>query len=852
VELTRKKIFRWITKFSCARHKSLILGTLILGGLSAFLITRLQWQSDVLNLLPSNAPTTGAFVKFLKEFGAADSLFIVLERESGGEVESFGPFADVLVERLMVSGEFREILGRLDNAAREEIERQFLPKALLYLTEDDLREVAAKLTDAAIQRQVLTLKAKLHSPLGSFASQLAARDPLGLWPLFQKHLPTGSPGAGMVSEGYLVSEDRKMMLLIAKPRGLASDVRYDERLLKKTEEAVAAAKEAFAREKNIASAVYFQDLRIGFTGGYITALEDSRMIKKDFLINFSVSLAGVVALFVLAFRRRIAIFYSLFPLMVSPLLTLGLFSPFLGHLSESTGAFSAIILGLSIDFIILLYSRYLEERKPGQAVPEALETSLSHAGPGVFTGAMTTAAAYYALLFSDFRGVKELGLLTGTGILLSLGCAFFLFPALVFWREKAGRERRNFSSITSFGLERIGWLALQRPSLTLFLCAVMTLSTIGWAFQVKLNNDPRRLRPTRQPALLLEARVQEKMEEGQETVVVLTKSQRADEALEVQGILQEKTEEGMAAGLPISRYESLASYIPPLSQQKRNLAWIEKRGKESFHPIRLEKKFKAALQEAGLRVEPFASGLNTLREMLANREMLTWEMLQGTPLQEIGGRFLEKSGDGFLSAFYLHVQPGFWSDPQAKGFLEKLKRKDPRIQVTGSKLVQRELEDLMTGEAWKVLLMALVAICALIYSDFRSWRLTLFSLLPVTLALFWTLGLMGVLGMDLNFMNLVVFTMVMGVGVDYGVHILHRQSENGLARFETGLVQVSKGVVLAALTTLVGFGSLILSGYPGLRSMGAVALMGVGFSALIALTLLPVLLRKRLPKGASF
>jgi predicted RND superfamily exporter protein len=97
-------------------------------------------------------------------------------------------------------------------------------------------------------------------------------------------------------------------------------------------------------------------------------------------------------------------------------------------------------------------------------------------------------------------------------------------------------------------------------------------------------------------------------------------------------------------------------------------------------------------------------------------------------------------------------------------------------------------------------------------------------------------------------MNLMVFTMVVGVGVDYGVHILHRHSEKGLAGLETGLVQVSKGVGLAALTTLAGFGSLILSGYPGLQSMGTVALMGVGFSALIALTLVPALLQKGLPK----
>ena len=82
MNLTREGIFSWIARVSCSRFRQLILGAMILAALSAFLITRLPFQSDVLNLLPGNAPVTGAFVTFLKEFGSADSLFIVLERKS--------------------------------------------------------------------------------------------------------------------------------------------------------------------------------------------------------------------------------------------------------------------------------------------------------------------------------------------------------------------------------------------------------------------------------------------------------------------------------------------------------------------------------------------------------------------------------------------------------------------------------------------------------------------------------------------------------------------------------------------------------------------------------------------------
>jgi predicted RND superfamily exporter protein len=85
MDIIKEKIFHWIAIFSYAHCHHLILGTLFLGGLSGFLITGLQFQSDVVNFLPSNAPTTGAFVKFPKEFKSGDSLFIVMESKSGGE-----------------------------------------------------------------------------------------------------------------------------------------------------------------------------------------------------------------------------------------------------------------------------------------------------------------------------------------------------------------------------------------------------------------------------------------------------------------------------------------------------------------------------------------------------------------------------------------------------------------------------------------------------------------------------------------------------------------------------------------------------------------------------------------------
>jgi predicted RND superfamily exporter protein len=748
----------------------------------------------------------------------------------------------------MATGEFTEIIGRMGSEMKENLARQFLKKALLYLGEEDLKALEAKLSDQGIEEQVQLLKARLSS---MFGSPLAPYDPLDLFPLFRKNFPLGSFHEETGPQGYLISGDKKMMLMIGKPKGSAPDTAYDELLVKKIRAAEASARKIFTQ--NNPSFQPLGDLSVGLTGGFIHALEDSRIIKKELLLNFSISLMGILLLMLMAFRSGVSLLYALFPLLISPLLTLGFFSPFLGHLSESAGAFSAIILGLSVDFVILLYSRYLEEKNAAMKVADALEKSLTGVGPGILTGAITTTAAYYALFISDFRGVKELGLLTGTGILVSLVCALFLLPAMVAWRETKNPHPPRLSGISSFlGLQKLSTLFLRKPLWIILFCTLATPGLMVWAFRVELNNDPQRLRPADHPSLTLEMRIQEKMEEGMETVVLLTETKKPDEALEVQGKWRQILEKGMNSGLPISRYENLAVFIPPLSHQKRVLEWIESRRKGALDPDRVKKKLRESLQKGRLNTESFEAGIKALGDMLTNREGLTWEQIETSPLKKIADRFLKKEENSFLSAAYLHVRPNFWIDTKAKDFLDNLQKSAPGTRVTSSKLVQRELEALMTDEAWKVLLLALAAVLFLIYLDFRSWRLTLLSLLPVSLASLWTLGIMGMWKIPLNFMNLVVFTMVLGIGVDYGVHILHRGQESIPENFEKDLEQVSKGVILAGLTTLVGFGSLVFSAYPGLQSMGAVTLMGVGFSLLFAMILVPGLMQKWLQKKRPF
>jgi len=129
--------------------------------------------------------------------------------------------------------------------------------------------------------------------------------------------------------------------------------------------------------------------------------------------------------------------------------------------------------------------------------------------------------------------------------------------------------------------------------------------------------------------------------------------------------------------------------------------------------------------------------------------------------------------------------------------------------------------------------------------DFRKLSATLLSLAPLVMGILWMLGGMAALGESMNFMNIFVTTMIIGIGVDYGIHMMHRYRElvrESSEALEDGLVETGKAIVLAALSTTVGFGSLSFSHYPGLQSMGRVAVLGAIATALVAITVLPAYL----------
>jgi hypothetical protein len=289
----------------------------------------------------------------------------------------------------------------------------------------------------------------------------------------------------------------------------------------------------------------------------------------------------------------------------------------------------------------------------------------------------------------------------------------------------------------------------------------------------------------------------------------------------------------------ISSYESLANLVPPRVAQEHALGWLAA-NRELTDPVRVTREMDAALEAVGLVPRAFAPGLATLDEALRPDGPVSLEVWQGTPVQQFIQRSLHRTDGAVTTVVNVFSPPGKWRREAPLELVELLRGRQG-VSLTGVNLVAQRLRHIVWRDAAVAGLLGLGLVLGLLLWDSRSVRSALICLLPVATGVLWALAVMAVVGYPLNLLNVFVITMVIGVGSDYAIYILYRVRE-GCSTEQ--LAQTARAVVLSALTTIVGFGTLVMTHYPGLQSMGWMASLGVFFACFTAVVLVPLVVGK--------
>ena len=810
-------------------HPRLVVAAAVLAWVAAGLLaTRVEVETDILSLVPRNNPVVEGFKKTVARFGSVDTLLVVIHLDPERPLESTLDFADDLASSLRDWDLVDWVEYRVDSTAEAAV--PLLDRATLFLDPGELDEVLAGLDDEGLEETAVRVRAQLMAPQSVVTKNLLRLDPFGLLPKILSKVRFGGVGVRVDPEtGCLIDDGRRFLLMMAKPISPAQDLKFDRRLKAGLAERVAVAEEAWREEGG-------GDVPplVEFTGGYVVALDDARLITSDMVVGLVSSLIGVMALFLLAFRRRAALIYAFFPLVTGIALTFAFGAVVLGRINSLTSAFGGLVIGLGIDFVIVLYARYVEERRSGASHEEAVDAMGRHTGVGVLLGAVTTAATFYAFLMTDFAGLWELGLLTGTGILLLVVTVFLLLPALLTLIQQRGRGDRPLH-LHSFGSDLLYRASLRRPGLTIVAAAMITLVLGFGVSRLKWDDDFRNMRSGDNRAIQLRQEVMDAFDLRFSPMVLRCDGADETEALAgCRAILPEL--ETLVDGENLVGVDTIAGIIPSRAVQEELIARLEE-AVPALEGVR--GRFESALRSHGLNPVAFSDGIDHFMTALDRRHPLSLADLERTPLARVVDRYVAAGDNEVSAAIYLYPPVGEWRRG-ASPALQALIARYPGMVLAGPNIISAELRRIVWDDALKAAVLGMIVVFILMWLDLGGPLRALLALLPLFVGMAWMLGAMGWLGLRLNFFNIFVLTMIIGIGVDYGVPLLHRWDESGGDR--EALAETAKAIAVAALTTMVGFGSLVLSHYPGLRSVGAAAILGAFSTAVLGITLLPALL----------
>lgn len=792
---------------------------------AGWMATRLQIDSDVLAAAPEGVPEIEELVGVTSEFGGLDRLVVVLEsapseREAAEELGvALGAW---LAEHAMVERIESELPGL------DEIVDALAPSLPALMSVEQARWLARASQPEELARAAAQLRQQVGAPGSAWREELLRLDPFGfLLPLLDQRANVGDlvglpEGLRLLGEGALATPTGDMVLIAVRPRHAARDVRASADLLASIATEVERLRLELGMEER---------LDVGFAGPHALAAEDAGAIRGDLSRTTVIAVAAIALVFWSAFRGWRSLAAAALPLVLAIALTGATAALTLGTVSAVASAAAALLLGLGIDFAIVL----LASEPQGDERGDPLEVSLAEAGPGIVIGALTTIATFAGFGAAHFRGLRELGWTVAIGVGWSLVMVLVVLPAL------AGRPlpRRTgvgaAGALIAFGrhrsaLVRGGWLLL------LLIAAV----AIPW---VEFEGSLSGLRSSNSEAMRWQQRLTDALGLDLSGMTLEVVGRDADE-------LRDRVSRAERLLAPLLGDElvaigSLASFLPPTESQHAGL--------EAFRIVGHNPHFRddafAALSEAGLATAPFAAAVERWSAALAAPREVSIETLGTGPLAASVRPFLTgNSEQGFRAAIHLVLPQGrFRSAPPPR--LEALVREHELGRLAGlnrvSEALRREVRRDLRVCGW----VAILATTMLLLLDFRSLGGAAAALFPVAPALAAMVLVSVGLGIEFSFLALFAVVMLVGIGVDYGVHMVHRCRMAGTDA--VAVVATGRAVLLAAATTVGGFGSLALSSFPGLRAVGLFVAVGVSVAAVAALTVTPGLVARSQPVPAQ-
>ncbi|MDY0212897.1 MAG: MMPL family transporter [Desulfuromonadaceae bacterium] len=666
----------------------------------------------------------------------------------------------------------------------------YLPR---LATSEDLTQVEQRLQRPQMEHYLVRAVEQLLQPQGIMLKQQVQQDPLALDTLALAKMQHLNPIPRVaVRQGHFFSRDGRSTLILVDTKVEITDSAGARQL-----------EQAFMQ----ACSVLPPEVKADMVSAHAYTLANARVIEADVQRVLLFSALGILLVFALVLRSLRALAVYLLPLLAmlgATQITAGVF----GTISGITLGFGAVLLGITIDFALHVYFALRHGDDPVFIRLQAVARPVSF-------GAFTTMAAFALLLSSDLPGQRQLAVFAISGIGLALLLALVVLPHFIIPLRAplAGAPREKSAR-------------LNRPWMRAGVMVFWFAGMVAGAWQVPnlhINGSLRQLSYMPPELLDAEQRLAHNWGEMRGRALIFAAAPELELALQRnEQVWQVLHERGLSTGAV-----SVAPLLCSMHTQDAHLQrW------ESFWKLHLPTA-KARLEQQAARhgfapgaFAPFWERVHTQPPVLDTAQVRKWglgQMLDALILEDVA-----TDAPGYK---VLTLVP---DSPEIVALLAPVVEKMPGITLVSQSRFGIQLADVIGTDFKRFILGAGMAVLLLLVVLFRRPLRVLLALVPVVTGLVAMYGGMGWLGLELNLFNIVTSILIIGLGVDYGIFMVCQGQEH------TNLA-TTRAIVLSGITTLIGFGVLVLAQHPALHSIGITVVLGISAAVPAAVLVIPAL-----------
>ncbi len=729
------------------------------------------------------------------------------------DIEQLEEIADSLTQQInkQCKGLIKEV-KYYNNFDESEFYTYFYNHLPLYLSEKQLDSLANKLSSENIKSTLQADYNKLISIEGTFVKSFILKDPFSFTPIVLKNIQKTSNSNYTVEEGITFSKDKKFIYFFSE---LEEEVGNNTKIQTALALKLSKIKEEW-NQKN-------KDYSLDYFSPFLIAVANATQIKSDTKLTLGIFIGFTLLLLFLYYRKLITPFYFLLPAVFGVLFSLGFISWYKGSISGISIATGAIVLGIIMDYAFHFFTHFKHSN--------SLKETLDDISFPLLTGSFTTIVAFLALKFTNSIILQDFGLFAALSL---LGAALFTLLALPVIIHIAGFEfkqekEKSFHFKLPFSIKK-SYLFILISVLTIFFF----YHAKGISFDSNLENlgyHPQELKDSEKAIFDLNPTNEKK-------IFLFSKAKTIQQA-EINNYNLYQDLENFEN---IKQITSASQFSVPYSVQKtRNEQW------NKFWSARKEQVFND-IDKYSNEVGFSETAFENFKTWIGNKQVLQTEP-DFTFLNKLGvDKLIDLSGKEpvFITTIVVDKK-------HKKEVLAKLKQ-IKNVEVLDRSSMVSNMLDIVKQDFNYILLISTLIVFLTLLVVYGRIELTLIVFIPMLVSWVWILGIASLLDIKFNFVNIIITTFIFGLGDDFSIFI----SDGILNKYKYGkevLGTYKTGIVLSAITTIVGTGVLMFAKHPAVNSIGLISVLGMLSILFISMTLQPILfdllIFNRVKKGRS-